>query len=56
MKPTEILSGEHRVIEQVLACLGTHEKYLRVADELAERFGVTQAVGNACRACACSHG
>lgn len=35
---------------------GTHEKYLRVADELAERFGVTRAAGSGCRTCACHHG
>jgi hemerythrin-like domain-containing protein len=36
--------------------LGTHEKYLMLADELADRFGVTRKVGNSSRACVCHHG
>jgi len=35
--------------------LGTHEKYLHVADELADRFGVTPVVGNSPVACGCHH-
>jgi hemerythrin-like domain-containing protein len=35
---------------------GTHEKYLRIADELAERWGVPRAQGEAGHACvACGH-
>ncbi len=36
--------------------LGTHEKFLNLADELADRFGVTRTVGGSSRACACHHG
>ena len=36
--------------------LGTHEKYLLLADELANRFGVTRTVGISSRACGCHHG
>ncbi len=36
--------------------IGTHEKMLRIADELAERFGVTRAVGRSAAAFAgCCH-
>jgi hemerythrin-like domain-containing protein len=37
--------------------LGTHEKYLRLADELAERFGVPRAEGmaSAGAGCGCGH-
>ena len=35
--------------------LGTHEKFLSLADELADRFGVTRAVGIRSRACVCHH-
>ena len=36
--------------------LGTHEKYLRMAEELADRFGVAPVSGNGCLACGCHHG
>ena len=36
--------------------LGTHEKFLNLADELADRLGVTRAVGISSRACGCHHG
>ena len=36
--------------------LGTHEKYLSLADELADHFGATRAVGISSRACVCHHG
>jgi hemerythrin-like domain-containing protein len=32
---------------------GTHEKFLQAADQLAERFGVTPAIGNSGRGCGC---
>ncbi len=35
--------------------LGTHEKFLSVAEELADRFGVTRAAGNGNRTCCCHH-
>jgi hemerythrin-like domain-containing protein len=35
--------------------LGTHEKFLSVADELADRFGVARAVANSSRSCGCHH-
>jgi hemerythrin-like domain-containing protein len=35
--------------------LGTHEKFLTVADELADRFGVKRTVDNRSK-CACNHG
>ena len=35
--------------------LGTHEKFLQLADELADRFGVTRTVGKSSRACGCGH-
>ena len=35
---------------------GTHEKFLHLADELADRFGVTRAGANVNRACGCHHG
>jgi hemerythrin-like domain-containing protein len=38
---------------------GTHEKYLRLADDLADRFGIphaTHAIGDSgCTACGCGH-
>jgi len=36
--------------------LGTHEKFLNLADELSDRLGVTRAVGISSRACGCHHG
>ncbi len=45
MKPTEMHMG-----------LGMHEKYLLLADELSNRFGVTRTVGICSRACGCHHG
>ena len=36
--------------------LGTHEKYSLLADELANRFGVTRTVGMSSRVCVCHHG
>ena len=33
--------------------LGTHEKYLGLADDLADRFGVTRAVDNPKLSCSC---
>ena len=35
--------------------LGTHEKFLSLADELADRFGVARAVANSSRSCGCHH-
>ena len=35
--------------------LGTHEKFLTMADELADRFGVKRAVGNSSPSCGCQH-
>jgi hemerythrin-like domain-containing protein len=35
---------------------GTHERFLRLAEELADRFGVTRPVGAVSRACGCHHG
>ncbi len=35
---------------------GTHERYLRLADALAERFGVAKAQGKALVCAACGHG
>ena len=35
--------------------LGTHEKFLHMADELADRFGVARAVANSSRSCGCHH-
>ena len=35
---------------------GTHEKYLRLADDLAERFGVTPTDCSVARVCNCHHG
>jgi hypothetical protein len=45
-------------VEQADMGSGTHERYLRLADELADRFGVPHATvpatpGHAC--CACGH-
>jgi hemerythrin-like domain-containing protein len=36
--------------------LGTHEKFLNLANELADRLGVTRAVGTSSRASVCHHG
>ena len=36
--------------------LGTHEKFLGLADELAGRFGVARAAGNRGQTCGCRHG
>ena len=36
--------------------LGTHEKFLNLADDLADRLGVTRAVGVSSRARVCHHG
>ena len=36
--------------------LGTHEKYLHIADALADRFGVKQTVSSSGAACCCHHG
>ena len=36
--------------------LGAKEKFLSLADELADRFGVTRAVGNHGLSCGCHHG
>jgi len=35
--------------------LGTHETFLNLADELADRFGVTRAAGISSRVCVCHH-
>jgi hemerythrin-like domain-containing protein len=35
--------------------LGTHEKFLSLADELADRLGVTRAADNSSRSCGCHH-
>lgn len=35
--------------------LGTHEKFLSLADELADRFGVARAVADSSRNCGCHH-
>ncbi|MGO9108105.1 MAG: hypothetical protein ACLP9L_02620 [Thermoguttaceae bacterium] len=56
MKPTEILKGSWRHFENVEhehMGLGTHQKFLNVAEELADRFGVTQTVGKSSRGCGC---
>jgi hemerythrin-like domain-containing protein len=52
----ELLLGfEHA--ERVEMGAGTHEKYLAVADRLAQRWGVTRAFARAkAHACSCSHG
>jgi hemerythrin-like domain-containing protein len=42
-------------VEQEHMGLGTHEKFLGIADELAERFGVTRAEGNRGQTCGCHH-
>ncbi len=42
--------------EQEHMGLGTHEKYLRVADDLASRFGVARTVVNSPQDCGCHHG
>ena len=36
--------------------LGTHEKFLKVADELTDRFGVPRAVRDRGLSCGCQHG
>lgn len=36
--------------------LGTHEKYLHIAEALADRFGVTKDRGQVGRTCGCHHG
>ena len=43
-------------VEQEHMGLGTHEKFLNLADELADRLGVTRTVGISSRACVCHHG
>ena len=51
---TLLAAFEH--VEHEHMGLGTHEKYLHIADELADRFGVTRAVGDSSRSCCCHHG
>jgi hemerythrin-like domain-containing protein len=43
-------------VEQEHMGLGTHDRFLSLADELADRFGVTRAVGISSRTCVCHHG
>ena len=50
------LSEAFEHVEQEHMGLGTHEKYLRVADELAGRFGVGRTVVNNPQGCGCHHG
>jgi hemerythrin-like domain-containing protein len=45
-----------QTVEQEHMGAGTHEKFLGVAEELADRFGVTRAVGNPSLSCSCHHG
>ena len=50
------LSAAFENVEQEHMGLGTHERFLNLADELADRLGVTRAVGISSRACVCHHG
>ena len=49
------LSEAFENVEHEHMGLGTHEKFLSLADELADRFGVTRAVGISSRVCGCHH-
>jgi hemerythrin-like domain-containing protein len=56
MRPTEILSSEHRVIEQVLDCLEAMVKGLRAGKPLEEERAATALYFLRQFADACHHG
>ena len=49
-----LLQAFHQVEHEHMG-VGTHEKFLAIADELAQRFGVARAMGAASHSCGCHH-
>ena len=43
-------------VEQEHMGLGTHEKFLHIADALADRYEVARPAAGICPGCGCHHG